>query len=86
MPAKLKALLFGELVDAPVAVLLHFDQAVRLQVAQVLGDVDLRFLEHRLEMADAKGSLGEQVQDTEPGLVAKALVNFNQLHGLNMPM
>ena len=86
MKAELEALLLGELVDSPIAMLLHFEQAVRLQVAQVLGDVDLRFLEHRLKMADAKWRLREQVQDAEPRLVAEALVDFNQLHRNNMPL
>ena len=77
MPAEFKALLLRQLVDAPIAMLLHFNESVRLQVAQVLGDVDLRLLENGLEVADAKRSLGEQVQDAEPRLVAEALINLD---------
>ena len=86
MPAKLEALLLGELIDAPVPVLPHFNQAVRLEVAQVLGDVDLRLLEYRLEMTNAEWGVREQVQDAQPCLVTKALVDFNQLHRDNMPI
>ena len=85
MPTKLKALLLGQLVNAPVAMLLHFHQSMRFQVAEMFGDIDLRLLEHRLEVTDTKRGLREQMQDAQPRLVAKALVNLDQLHADNMP-
>src|SRR5690349_15298800 len=52
----------------------------------MLRDVDLRFLEDALKMTDAQGGLGKEMQNAQPRLVTKALVNLHQLHALNMPV
>jgi hypothetical protein len=71
----------GEGVDDPWAVAAGMDEAVLAEVGEVLGDFDLGGAEDVLEMADAKGPVGEEMKDAEAGLVAEAFVDLDEVHG-----
>jgi hypothetical protein len=47
----------------------------------VLGDFDLGLGEDLLEVADAEGAGGEEVQHAQAGAVAQALVDAKEVHG-----
>jgi hypothetical protein len=72
--------LFRKRVDHPVVVPARFDQAVFLHASEMLGYLGLGAVENFLEMADAKGALGQQVQDAQARLIAQALVDLNEFH------
>jgi hypothetical protein len=67
-------------VDAPVLMLQGFDEPVLFQVAQMLGNFDLRFAQNGLEVANTQWRLRQHVQEPQPGLVAKAFVYADQIH------
>ena len=46
----------------------------------MLGDLGLRKAQNFLEMADAKRTLCQQMDDSQPRGIAETLVNLNQLH------
>lgn len=50
----------------------------------MLGHSDLGFPEDLLQMANAEGGNREEIQDPEAGLIAEALVDFDQLHAVNI--
>jgi hypothetical protein len=43
-------------------------------------DLYLWLVQQRLEMADAKRALAEQVENPQPGAIAEALVNLDEFH------
>ncbi len=65
-------------VDHPLLVPVRGHERVFTQVGEVLGNGDLRHLEHFLEVADAERTFGEQVDDAQARFVAQATVNLNQ--------
>jgi hypothetical protein len=74
VPLQFETALFRQPVDAPVLMLQGFDEPVLFQVTQMLGNLNLRFPKDRLEVANAKRCLRQQVQEPQPGLVTKAFV------------
>lgn len=56
------------------------NQTILFHAGKVLRDLDLRFAENFLEMADAEWATGDKVEEAETGFVAEALVNPNQFH------
>ena len=70
--------LFGQRIDHPLLVPVRCHQFVLSQVGKMLGNGDLRDLEHRLEMADAERPFGEQMEDAQPGFIAETTVNLDQ--------
>ncbi len=58
----------------------RFHQTVFLHARKVLGHLGLGASKNILNVADAKGPLLHQIENAEPGLVTKALVNLNKLH------
>jgi hypothetical protein len=50
------------------------------KVGKVLGDLRLGKVKDALEMADAKRALSQKVDDAEPGRIAEALVNLDEIH------
>jgi hypothetical protein len=73
-----------EPVNHHVRTTLRLDQTVFLQVSQMLGNLYLGLAKHFLKMANAEGPLQEKMQDAKARTVAEALVDFNQIHSLNM--
>jgi len=55
-----------------------YDHSPRTQIREVLGDFHLRFAQDALEVTNAEWAFGEQMQNPEPGRIAKALINFRQ--------
>jgi hypothetical protein len=51
------------------------------EIGQVLGNFDLGSIEDVLEMTDAKGPVGKEMEDAQAGLVAEAFVDIDQIHG-----
>jgi len=62
---------------------LHLSHPMLLQVIEMLGNLYLRFLQHRLKVAYAKRGVRKQVQYSEPSLVAETLVDLNEFHWPN---
>ena len=81
--AKLQIEFLGRLarqrIDHPLLVPVRSHEFVLSQVGKMLGNGDLRHLEHRLKMADAERSFGEQMEDAQPGFVAETTINLNQM-------
>jgi len=67
----------GQGIDHPILMPRGIDHALPFQVAEMLGDLHLRLIEHFLQMTDAERSFSEQIQDPQARLIAKALVNLN---------
>ena len=59
MPPQLERLLLWQLINPPVPVLLHLNESVLLEIAKVFGDIDLRLLQHGLEMTHAERRVRE---------------------------
>ena len=53
-----------------------FDEPVLSQVSEVLRNLGLRKFKDLLKMADAQRPVGEQVNDSQPRRITKALVNL----------
>jgi hypothetical protein len=70
----------GQRIDHPITLPFRFHQPTLAQIGEVLRDFDLRFPQNLLEMADAEGRLGEQMQNPQPGAVAKALIDLDEIH------
>jgi hypothetical protein len=70
----------GEAVDDPIAFAPSLDKSADPQVGQVLRDLHLALLQHCLKMADAQRSGIEEIEDSEPGPVAQALVDLDEFH------
>ena len=64
----------------PIAFPARFHHFVRLEIAEVLRNLHLRFTQYVLEVADAQWTLRQQLQDTQPGGVAQAFVDPNEFH------
>jgi hypothetical protein len=47
----------------------------------MLRDFDLALFQQRLEVADAKGAMRQEMENPQTRLVAKALINLDQIHG-----
>jgi hypothetical protein len=62
----------------------RLDQAILLHPGQMLGNLGLGPIENFLEMTNAERPLRHEVQNAKTGLVAKALVNPNELHAINI--
>ena len=77
-------LILRQLINAPVAMSSHFNQTMFFEVEQVFGDFDLGLAQNGLEVTNAEGRLREEIQDAETRLVAKTLINLDQLHTVNM--
>ena len=58
-----------------------FNHTLFAEVGEMLGDLGLRNAQNFLEMANAKGTLGKQMDDPQPRGIAETLVNLNQFHG-----
>jgi hypothetical protein len=71
---------FRQRIDHPILVTFDFHHPAVAQVAEVLGNFNLRLAQDGLEMADAQRRAGEQTQDPQPRPVAEALINVNQIH------
>lgn len=56
------------------------------QIGEVFGRGDLRQAENVLQMTNAEGRLREQMDDTQPSLIAKAIVNLNQFRTLHLAL
>ncbi len=46
----------------------------------MLGNLSLGAAQNLLEVADAKGALLHQIENPEPGLITKTLVNLDEFH------
>ena len=68
-------------IDHPILMPLRIQNSLRLQIAQVLGDLDLSRIEQPLKMADAQRPLREKIHDAKPGLIAKAFVDPDKSRG-----
>jgi hypothetical protein len=74
--------LFRKPIDHPIRAFRGFHESLPLQVAEMLGNLDLRFVEQALKMADAELiSAPQEVQNAETGLVTEALVDDDQFRG-----
>jgi hypothetical protein len=58
-----------------------FNHTLFAEVGEMLGDLGLRNAQNFLEMANAKRTLGKQMDDPQPRGIAETLVNLNQFHG-----
>jgi hypothetical protein len=53
---------------------------VRLEISQMLGNLDLRLAEDLLKMTDTKWLDRKQIQNTKARFIAETAVNGDQLH------
>jgi len=51
----------------------------------MLGDFHLRFLQHLLEVTNAKRTIEEQMENPQTGAITEASINFDEVHSMNMP-
>ncbi|HEU0274220.1 MAG TPA: hypothetical protein VFQ83_06815 [Candidatus Udaeobacter sp.] len=73
--------LFGQRIDDPVLISFRDHQASVTQVSKMLGNLDLLLTENVLKVTDAKWRSCKKMKDTQPGAIAKTLINLDQLHG-----
>ena len=66
-------------INHPVLVPLGLHQAPVTEVGEVLGNLHLRFIEDLLEVANAQGRSGEQMQNPQARLVRQTLINLDQM-------
>jgi len=78
LPVELTRAGGGERIDHPLPLPFHLHEAALAEVGKVLGDGHLRQAEDVLEMADAEGRVLEEMHDAETGLVAEAVVDFDE--------
>jgi hypothetical protein len=71
---------FRQMVNHPLSLALHSDEATCSQVGEVLGNFHLWFAEHRLKVTDAEWALREQIKQTQTRDVTQAFVNADELH------
>jgi len=79
----------GDAVDHPVGASLTFHQMVAFQVGEMLGNLDLRFSQYLLDMADTEGILTEKVEDSQAGDVTQAsvyLAKVIRIHVMYIPI
>lgn len=69
-----------EAVDHPLLVAGGGDEFFAAEVSEMFGDGDLGKIQDVLKIADAERSLGEEMQDAQPGFVAEAFVDLEQIH------
>jgi hypothetical protein len=69
-------------IDHPICLPAHLHQPMGPQIGQVLGYLNLRFPEDFLDVADAKRAIVQQMEDAQPRLIAEALIDLNETHGL----
>ncbi len=67
-------------IDPPVQVLAGFNEAVPLEIVQMLRNLNLGFAQDGLKMTNTKRAAGEEIEDPKAGLITEALVNLNQGH------
>ena len=71
-------------VDTPVGPAFTVDQFMLLQVAEMFGNLYLRFLENFLHVTDTQWTILKQVQNPEPRGVAEAFIDGDRSHGINI--
>ena len=71
--------LSGEGLDHPILMARGLDHSLVLQISKVLGDADLGLVEQLLEVADAEGAAGEEIDDAQPRLVAETFVDSDEI-------
>src|SRR5271165_2227458 len=76
--------LVGQPVNDPVAIAAGIHQSPLAEVGEMLGHLDLMLPQHGLEVADAKGSLIEEVKNPQSRQIAQALVDLEQLHNADV--
>jgi hypothetical protein len=54
---------------------------VALEVAEVLGDFDLRLAKHGLEVANTERAVQQEVEYPQTGPVTETFVDANEVHG-----
>jgi len=47
----------------------------------MFGNLNLRLAENVLKMTDAERRSGKEMENAQPGAIAKALIDFDQVHG-----
>ena len=57
-----------------------FNQTVFLHPRKVLGHLGLGAIQDFLKVTYTKGPLLHQIENAEPGLIAKTLINLNKVH------
>ena len=81
---QLERRLRGKAINHPCPVPGALDHALFAEVGEMLGNLGLRKAQNFLEMADAKRTLCQQMDDSQPRGIAETLVNLNQLHARNI--
>ena len=72
----------GERVNDPVLLAFGVNHALLAEIGEVFRNFYLWLTKNALKMADAQRRLCEQVKNAKAGAVAKALIDFDQLHAL----
>jgi hypothetical protein len=67
-------------VDPPTVMAGAFHKALALKERKVFGNVHLSLSQKAFKMAHTKRPISQKVQDSQPGFIAEALVNSNQVH------
>ena len=70
----------GQTINHPLAVTLRGDHFMSPQVSEVLGNRHLVQAKNCLKMANAKRTVGKEMQNPQTRFVAEAFVNLDQLH------
>jgi len=72
--------IFRQRINHPVLLLLGDDHPSVPKVSQVLGNLHLWFTKNILNMTNAEPRLRQEMEDAQPGSIAKALINLNQIN------
>ena len=71
---------FGKRINYPVLLPLRADHVPAAQVGEVFGNFHLRFAQDFLKMANTELRFCEQMKNAQSCAVAKALIDFDQIH------
>jgi len=72
-------------INGPIGHPLGFNQSIPAQIAQMLGHLDLRFLQDLLQMTHTQRPFPQQMQNPQPRSITEAFVNRNGVHIQSIP-
>jgi hypothetical protein len=72
--------LLRQRVSHPVLIAFDLHHSSLPKIREMLGYLDLGFLEDALEMADAERRARKQMKNAQPRPIAKALIDLNEVH------
>jgi hypothetical protein len=67
-------------INHPVLVAFRLDHPLVAEIGKMLGDLDLWFVENRLQVADAERGFCQEMENPQARPVAETLIDLNQVH------